>query len=393
MLALGYVAMAAALATDLYLPAFPDIAYTFQVSPSAVQLTLTMFMLGAAVGQLFVGSLSDALGRKSVLVMAFSVFVVAAFLSSLSVSIEMLLVMRAIQGFSGASGAVIARAIISDLATPNEAARAFGALFAMMAFGPALANPLGAWLTELGGWRLALLGLSILAAGLLTVALFVIPESHPASRRQPFRAGPLLRNLLSLIRRPVFMAYVLAFGSGYAAMMVYIASSSFIGLGLFGLTPLQYSLTFTTGSVSFMLGALISGRLGARYTGDQLLRFGQLLQVAAGVMLLVSIVTALLLSSGGLVVWIAFLVMVSAGGGMIMSTASRLAISRAVGIAGAGSALVGFSQFVLAALGAPLGGLFGTDTALPTAVASLTLAVVSLLCGAFARSKFASKLP
>ncbi len=390
MLALGYVAMAAALATDLYLPAFPDIAREFAVEPTAVQMTLTAFMLGAAVGQLVVGSLSDALGRKSVLVAAFAIFVVAAFLSSMSVSIEMLIAMRAIQGLSGASGAVIARAIISDIATPRETSRAFGTLFAMMALGPALGNPLGAWLTELGGWRTALFGLSTLAVLLLIVAIFVLPESHPPAKRQPFHGKVLARNIFSLMKRPIFMAYVLSFGTGYAAMMVYIGSSSFIAQDLFGLTPVQYSVTFAIGSVAFMLGAWGSGRLGNLLTGDQLLRIGQILQVAAGALLLVGVLTGALATDAALWIWMPFIMVLSAGAGAIMSTASRLAIATAVGVAGAGSALVGFSQFILAAIGAPLGGLFGPGTALPTAIAALSLAVISLVCGMFASKRVAA---
>lgn len=381
MLALGYVAMAAAVATDLYLPAFPDIASDLGARPAVVQLTLTAFLGGAAVGQLFSGSLSDALGWKRVLVIAFTVFVIAAFLAAASPSIEVLIALRAVQGFAGASGAVLARAIIADIATPRETARAFGTLFAMMALGPAVANPLGAWLTELGGWRLALLGLGVITAGMLAVALWVIPESRPPAQRHPFKVRVLLRNLRSLARKLVFMAYVIAFGAGYAAMMVYIASSSFIVQGLFETTPVGYSLTFVVGSLSFMLGAWGSGRLGNRFTGAQLLRVGQLLQVGAGAVLLVLALVGLLAGAPGLWVWVPLIAVLNAGSGMVMSTASALAVAQAVGVVGAGSALVGFSQFVLGAMASPLGGIFGTGTAVPAAAAILTFALMSLGSG------------
>ncbi len=381
MLALGYVAMAAALATDLYLPAFPDIAADLGVGAGAVQFTLTAFLGGAALGQLFVGSLSDALGRKRVLVAAFTVFVAAAFAAAFSPSIEVLVALRAVQGFSGAAGAVLARAIISDIASPRETAKAFGTLFAMMALGPAFASPLGAWLTEIGGWRVTLLGLGVLTAGMLAVALLVVPESHPVAARHPFRVGVLLRNLLLLLRRPAFLAYAIAFGAGYAAMMVYIGSSSFIVQGLLGTTPVGYSLTFAFGSVSFMLGAWWSGRLGGRYPGAQLLRVGQLLQVAAGVALLLFALSGVLAGPTGLWVWVPLVAVLNAGTGMVMSTASALAIAQAVGITGAGSALVGFGQFVLGAIGSPLGGIFGPGTAVPAAAAVLVLAAVSLASG------------
>lgn len=382
LLALGYVSMAASLSTDLYLPSFPELARTFEVGPSPVQFTLTAFMIGIAIGNLFVGSLSDALGRRPTLIVGLGLYAVCAFGAALSPSIEVLIAVRALQGFGAASGAVLARAIVSDLTEPRETARAFAALFVMIALGPAIASPLGGVLTQWGGWRAPLLALGVLAVAMWLVALLRVPESLPRERRHPFSLRVLGRNLGQLLRTPSFVGFVVAFGAGYAAMMVYISSSAFIAQEFFGLSPVVYSLTFALGSLSFMGGAWLSGRLAARIGGESVLRIAQRLQLLTAVVALPLALADLLV----LPAYLAMLVLLSAATGMLMPTASALAVGQASGIAGAGSALVGFGQFVFGAASTPLGGLFGSGTVVPAAVAIAGFAFVS-----FAGSRFAMR--
>lgn len=365
MVALGFVSMAASLSTDLYLPAFPALAEHFSVGPSAVQFTLTAFLAGAAFGQLVIGALSDALGRRRTLIAGLAVFALCAVIAPFSGSIEMLIAVRCVQGFAGSAGAVLARAVISDLATPAETGRAFGTLFVMIALGPAIANPLGGWLTELGGWQAPLLSLALLAVAMCLVAGIKIPESLPAERRHRLHPGTLAKNLWKLTRMPAFMGFSLAFGLGYACMMVYISSSSFIAQGIYELTPFGYSLTFALGSLSFMGGAWLSSRISVRWGSAWALRVGQVLQVTAAA---ASLALALL-DAFPLGTYLTMVICVNGATGIIMSTASALAMGQAVGITGAGSALVGFSQFLFGALGTPIGGLFGTGTAVPAFVA------------------------
>src|SRR5690606_21390873 len=203
--ALGFVSMAASLSTDMYLPSFPSMMDDLGVPASAVQLTLTAFLIGGAFGQLAIGSISDALGRRRTLIIALSVFSLCALGAALSPTLSILIAVRAVQGFAGAAGTVLARAIITDLVAHDRAVRGFSTLFVMIALGPAIASPLGALLTLWGGWRAALGLLALLAFAMLVVAVLAIPESLPAERRHPFHAGVLARNVLRLTRRPVYM--------------------------------------------------------------------------------------------------------------------------------------------------------------------------------------------
>ena len=380
LLTLGFVSAAGSLSTDLYLPAFPDLARSFEVTPAVVQLTLTAFMVGAACGQLIIGSLSDALGRRRTLLAGLSVFVLAGVAAALSPSIEVLIAIRALQGLAGAAGVVLSRAIIADALPPREAARALGGLFMMIGIGPAVASPLGAALTELGGWRAALWGLAIIAAAMLFVSVLNVPETLPVAARHPFRVGTLAANIGRLLAQPTFRGYVLAMSTGYTAMMAYIASSSFIAQDVLGLQPIGYSLTFAAGALAFMVCAWVSGRLVGRIGGVRVLRLGQVLQLAAAFTALICALTGALT----LWTWLPLVMLLCGGTGVIMPTASGLALARAAGVAGAGSALIGFTQFAFGAIGTPLGGMLGTHTAVPATLAMTGFAVCGLVAGWFA---------
>jgi len=382
MLALGFVAMAGSLSTDLYLPAFPDIAATFQVEASAVQLTMTAFLVGSAAGQLFIGAFSDALGRRRTLLAAMALFVACAYLAAASPSLTVLVLIRAVQGFAGSAGAVLARAIVSDIADKQQAVRAFSMLWAMIALAPTVATPLGGWLTQTGGWRAALLGVAVVATGMLVVTALVIPESLPAERRHPFTVRAIAGNIGRLLRDGSFVGYAVAFGLGYGTLIVYISSSSFIVQNIFGTTPLVYSLTFSFTGLCIMAGAWLSGRIAQRIGTGRMLLIAQLMQLGSAAIAAVLAVSGALTLSGYLPLMAAFCL----GCGAVMSTASAIAVGRAARTAGAGSALVGFSQFTFGALASPLGGLFGTATAVPAMAFMALLPLLAIGAAAVGRA-------
>jgi DHA1 family bicyclomycin/chloramphenicol resistance-like MFS transporter len=374
MVVLGYLSMAGSLSTDLYLPAFPDMAEDFGVGASAIQLTLTSLLIGAAFGQLTIGSISDALGRRRTLIAGLVVFVACCYLASASPTLDVLILVRTVQGFAGAAGTVLSRAIISDLAERDQALRAFSTLFAMIALGPALANPLGAWLTQLGGWRAALLGLAVLATGMLAAAVFLVPESLPPDQRHPFRLSVLARNVGALLRQRIYMLYAIAFATGYASLLTYLSSSSFIVQDVLGLNPVGYSLTFSLSAVAIMTGSWVTGRLAHILGAARTLALAQALMIAASAVgVLVTSLGALTLTSY-LVIICAFAVAC----GSTMGTASALAVGRSGRTAGTGSALLGFIQYVVGAAAAPLGGIMGTHTALPAMTMMLIFAALAL---------------
>ena len=372
--------MAGSLSTDLYLPAFPDMAADLGISASAVQLTLTTFLLGAGVGQLTIGSISDALGRRRALIAGLTLFVICCYLASMSPSLEFLALVRVVQGFAGASGTVLARAIIADLTEREEAVKAFSTLFAMIALGPALANPLGAWLTQTGGWRSALLGLAVLSTGMLVAAVLFVPESLPPEDRHPFRVSVLAGNIAQLARQRTYMLYAMAFAAGYASLLTYLSSSSFIVQDLLGLTPIGYSLTFAFGAMFIMIGSWGTGRIAHVVGAHGTLQLAQLVVVLSAIAgLVVTVVGQLSLTS-----YLAVVAVFGIGCGSVMATGSALAIGQAHRAAGAGSALLGCLQYLFGAVASPLGGILGRDTAVPAMTSMAVFGAIALFSAAAA---------
>jgi DHA1 family bicyclomycin/chloramphenicol resistance-like MFS transporter len=380
--ALGFIGMAGALSTDLYLPAFPDLRDDLGATAAAVQLTLTAYLIGSAIGQFAIGTVSDALGRRRTLLAAFSVFTIAGFAAAAAPSLEWIVALRLVQGLSGSAGAAIARAIVADLATGERAARGISILIASMGIGPVLGSPLGALLTAWGGWRAALLGLAFVSAAMLVVIAVAVPESLPPKRRHPARVGALVASLGRLARNGAFVGFALAFALGYAGLMVYIGSSSFVVQNVFGATPVVYSLTFAAGAVSFVLGAWLNARVVRLLGIAGALRAAQLTSLAAALTLLALAVT------GGLSLasWVPLVCVFGAGCGGTMSDASALTLGHAAFAAGAGSAALGLFQFSLGAVASPFGGLWGDDTAVPVAAGMTGAVVLGLAAAAFGRT-------
>ncbi|GAB3283595.1 Bcr/CflA family efflux MFS transporter [Microbacterium lacusdiani] len=361
--ALGFVGMAGAVSTDLYLPAFPDLQAHFGVGAAAVQLTLTSYLVGAALGQFLVGTISDALGRRRTLLVGLAVFAAAGFAASAAPTLAWIVALRFVQGLSGSAGAALARAVVADLASGERAARGVSILIAMMGLGPVFGSPLGALLTGWGGWRAALLGLSVVATAMFAVALLLIPESLPREQRHPARLGPLLANLARLARDGSFLGHALAYALTYAGLMVYIGASSFVVQRVFEASALAYALTFSAGSVAFVAGAWLNARALPRLGAQGALRAGHALSFAAAAAL------AALAALGSLTLWawVPLVCLFTAGCAAGMSDASALTLGRAAFAAGSGSAALGLFQFSIGAAASPLGGLWGDHTALPAA--------------------------
>jgi DHA1 family bicyclomycin/chloramphenicol resistance-like MFS transporter len=171
------------LATDMYLPAFPRMATDLGTTASAIQLTLTAFMIGLALGQLVIGPLSDQRGRRGLLLAGTAVCAVAGLVCALAPSIGVLVVARFVQGFGGAAGVVLARAVIADRASGVAAARLFAVMMMIQGVAPVLAPLVGGGLVTAVGWRGVFGILAALSALMIVGVLLRVPETLPAERR------------------------------------------------------------------------------------------------------------------------------------------------------------------------------------------------------------------
>jgi DHA1 family bicyclomycin/chloramphenicol resistance-like MFS transporter len=366
----------APLATDAYLPGFPRMSDDLRVSASSIQLTLTAFMIGLALGQLVIGSLSDRFGRRRPLLVGSAVCAVSSALCAIAPSVGFLGGMRLIQGFSGAAGIVVGRAVISDRARGVAAARAFGVLTIIGGAGPVLAPLIGGGVIAVAGWRAVFWALAVLSAAMFASIVLTVRESLPLEHRH----GGGLRSMVRLGRGVLadrrYLGYALGFCLGFGTLFSYIAASPFVIQQVLGLSSGLYGLDFAVNSTGLVLVNALNRRLLARHAPRTLLIAGLAAQVgftsvllavvAAGVTAPVPVLVLLFLSVSCF--------------GFLLANATALALAAVPHAAGTGSAIIGSLQFGLGAVVAPLVGLAGEHTAVPMAVAMLVLCAAALTC-------------
>lgn len=371
---LGFVAAVGPVATDMYLASFTDIAAELGASAASVQLTLTSFLAGIAVGQLLIGPLSDSMGRRRLLLIALTVFALSGIALIASPTITFFIVVRAVQGLCGAAGVVIARAVAADLSTGPTAVRALSLIATVGALGPLIAPPVGGVVAQLWGWRGVMAVLAAISVTMLIAAAVAVPETLPASARHAGGVVTAFRRIGGLMHDGVFAAYILTFALAFATMMAYISASPFVGQAVLGMSPLVYSLAFASGATSLILANLLNARIAPKVGPGRMLVLGVTLQVIAAAAMTVLALT------GTLTAWsfIAAAFVVTGGCGVCMSNASALALARTTPESrGAGSAVLGSGQFVLGAIASPVVGLWGEHTAVPMALTMLVTALAA----------------
>jgi MFS transporter, DHA1 family, multidrug resistance protein len=370
---LALLSAVAPFATDLYLPAFPSMVTDLHTSPTAVQLTLTAFLAGLAVGQLVFGPLSDRFGRVKPLVVGAAVCVAASTATVFAPTVEVLIGARFAQGFAGAAGMVIGRAVIADLATGTAAARAFSLMMLVGGLAPVIAPLAGGMLVAPIGWRGALaviLGLSTL---MLLAVLLVVRETHTEHRRAELRAtratlGSPLRDLLGR----AYLGHAVAFCGAFATMMAYISASPFVYQTMMGLSAGQYGAMFGLNALALLGTSALSARLVQRRDVRGIAGTGVLCILASTVLLLI------LATTGVPAGWLALPLLLTVGSmGLIFGNATALALGAAPRAAGTASAVLGALQFGLAAVVSPLVSIAGEHTAVPAAIVMICTSVLA----------------
>ncbi|MPY62774.1 multidrug effflux MFS transporter [Streptomyces spongiae] len=377
MLALALAYAVAPLATDMYLPAFPRMTEGLRTEVTGVQLTLTTFMLGLATGQLVIGPLSDRWGRRRPMLAGTAVSALAGVLCALASSVEVLVAARFVQGFSGAAGIVIARAVISDRSPAGGAARSFGVLMITGGVAPVVAPLAGGALVGPVGWR----GIFLVLAGLATLmflgVLLLVPETLPPQSRHGGGLLTTFQRMGGLLSDRGFVGYTLAYGFAFGVLFSYIAASSFVFQNVYDLSTGAYSVLFAANAFGFTSTGAVNRSIVGRFGPRPLLRTGLTVMVTC------SAVLCGLGTAGRLVLPLAaaLVFLATSSLGLVAANATALATARAPQAAGSASALLGSLQFGLAALVSPLVGLGGERTAVPMTIAMLTAACVAFLGG------------
>ncbi|MFC4858084.1 multidrug effflux MFS transporter [Actinophytocola glycyrrhizae] len=356
-LVLGALIALGPLTIDMYLPALPALGADLMASEAAVQLTLTGTLVGLGLGQLVIGPLSDALGRRKPLIVGTAVHIVASLLVLVAPNVLVLGLLRTLQGVGAAAAAVVAMAVVRDLFTGRAAATILSRLMLVMGAAPILAPSIGAGILLTGSWRGVFAVLAAMGVALLLVAIFLLKETLPPERRRTGSIRPVLATYRMLVTDRQFVVLALVAALGMSALFSYVSGSSFVLQDTFGLSQQEFGLVFALGAVSLIGASQLNVVLLNRWSAQQIV-FGAL---AAATGFGVALVVVAEFGLGGLPGFLVPLLLLLGAVGFVLPNAPALALSRHGEAAGTAAAMLGAAQFGLGALIAPIVGLLGND--------------------------------
>lgn len=341
-------------ATDMYIPGLPAIARDLDGTTAQVQLSLTAFLVSFALGQLVIGPISDGVGRRRVLLVGTSVFVLGSIGCALAPDVTVLVVARVVQGLRGAAGSVTARAMVGDSSTGTARSRLFATLAAINSIGPVVAPLIGGVVLGFASWRALFVVLAVFGALLTLSALRLLPETL-AGRRD---GGSLVRSSLGRMRDllgiPRFRWYLVTGCTATIGFFSYIATSSFVFQDEYGFSEGLYTLVFASNASCMIASTLVFRRLVGLFDEDVLFTIGLAVCTVGSAFVLLGAVSGI----GPALVWPA-LALVTAGWGWVIP--GSITRTQAVGhrSPGTAAALVGGLQFGLGGAATPLAGALG----------------------------------
>jgi DHA1 family bicyclomycin/chloramphenicol resistance-like MFS transporter len=346
------------LTTDMYLPSLPDIAQKLSASTAEVQLTISAYLIGFAVGQIVYGPVSDRHGRKPVLIGAMAIYFVATMLCAMAPTIDLLIAARLLQAVGGSGGIVLSRAVVRDLFSGNRAGREMSVIGAVMALAPVAAPVIGGIMQSAFGWRGIFVTQTFAGAALVAVVWFLLPETLKLRAAERISVASIWASYRIVARNPVYLAYLAMSSTIYAGLFAWLSGAAFVLQGLYGLTPFQFGFVFAIGSSGFLIGSFIAARLVGKIGLDGVLGVGGCCATVGGLGMVASVAIG---SASSLSIVLPVSIYL-AGLGMVLPQSIAGALTPFPERAGAASSLFGFVQQTLAAIsGAGVGLLLGHD--------------------------------
>lgn len=372
---LAFMSSLAPLTTDMYLPALGEVQKSFATTPFYAQLSLAVFFIAFAFGQLIYGPLSDVYGRKKPLYVGVTLFVVASIACISFDSVDSFIIFRFLQALGGCAGVVIARAIINDNFELKEAASAFALMMVVSSLAPMLAPVFGGFLLDYFPWQSIFVTLFALGILLLIFIIFGIKEQKSAQSVKPnFKA--IMLNYFHILQDRRFRIYVLSFSFVMATIFAYITGSSFIFREYFNLSEKAYGILFGVNALSFMIFANINARIVRKYSPYAVLPYAFV--VMLGIALALIVVGWLDL---GFLPFEILLFLMLGMNGFIAPNTTTLAMARFKQMSGSASAVLGMVQFVFAGAISFIVGALEANTPFPLAL--IIACCLLLACGIY----------
>jgi DHA1 family bicyclomycin/chloramphenicol resistance-like MFS transporter len=370
---LGTLVAFGPLSIDMYLPALPQMANELKTTPSLIQLSLTFFLLGLSLGQLFTGPLSDVHGRRKPLLIGLVIYFITSLLCVFSPSIWVFIFLRFIQGLAASSGVVISRAVVRDLYSGSELTKFFSLLALFNGVAPICAPVIGSQLLHIAPWQGIFVALSLIGLVMFFIVFFGLPDTLHNELRSKGGIKKTLTTFKNLLIDRSFIGYALSQGLIYAAMFAYIAGSPFILQNIYHVTPQEYSIIFAINGIGIVIASQITGRLAGHISERRLFVLGLIIAFIGAIALLLMII----LNTGLLTILLPLFFVISSIG-IVSTSGSSLAMQKQGRSAGSASALLGVLMLLLGGIASPLVGL-GNNSAISMGIIIIIVSIGSFL--------------
>ena len=371
---LGTLQAFAPLSIDMYLPALPEMEKVFHTTAAEVQITMVTFLAGFALGQMLYGPLTDRFGRKPPLYASLSLFIVSSVACAFAPSIKVMAFFRLLQAIGACGGGVVSRAQVRDLFPPDELRKVFSMLILVLGVSPVVAPLIGSYLLLWFGWKAAFLAQAALGALCLLAVHFRLRESLRPEDRRELRWDVIKDGYAQLFRDRTFIGASFVCGFGAAGIFAYITSAPFVFISLYHVPTERFGWLFGAVAIGMVAASQVNGRMSKSIPLWKVLRVANIVQLAAGLLLLAFAWTGI----GGLWGVFSTVFVYVAAQGFVFPNGSAIAMMRHGNVAGTASALLGTNQFLIAALATSVLGVM-ENPAIPMAMVIAASALIALV--------------
>lgn len=372
---LGSLTAIGALSIDMFLPGLPDIRHDFQTTTSNAQLTLSMFMIGLAFGNLFAGPISDSTGRRKPLIIAMIIFTLASLGIVFVHNIWLMVALRFLQGVTGGAAAVISRAIASDMYSGNELTKFMALLMLVNGIAPVVAPTIGGIILNYSVWRMVFVILTIFGFVMVIGSLLKVPESLTVTNRESSSGlKTMFKNFKILLKTPRFVLPMLIQGMTFVLLFTYISASPFIIQKIYGMTAIQFSWMFAGIGITLIISSQLTGCLVDFIDSQKLMRGMTMIQIIG-----VILVTIVLLNHWNFwILAIGFIILIAPVTG-VATLGFTIAMDESSSGRGSSSSLLGLVQFLFGGVASPLVGVKGEDNPIPYIIIIIATAVILII--------------
>lgn len=371
---LGALTAIGALSIDMFLPGLPEIKNDFHTTTSNAQLTLSLFMIGLALGNLFAGPISDATGRKKPLWISMFIYTLASLGIVFVTNIEVMIALRFIQGVTGGAASVISRAIASDMYKGKELTKFLSLLMLVNGVAPVIAPAIGGIILSFAVWRMVFIILTVFGILMVIGSLTKVPESLQEDEKDSNGIKEMFKNFKHLLATPKFVLPMLIQGFSFIMLFTYISASPFIIQKIYGMSALQFSIMFAAIGITLIISSQLVGVLVDRIERQQLLKIVTYIQVLGVVIVAMTLLNHL----SFWILVIGFIVLV-APVTAVASLGFSIAMDESTKGRGSASSLLGLVQFLLGGLMSSLVNVMGEHNVTPYVVIISITAVIMII--------------